>query len=113
MLFENSERLPAYAREDRRAGPRSGQHPIGGHFQEVVPLDCPDDGAAKEQAKQLVNASEWRLTWWTCDVTGELPSKKFMSWGREKQNAVSKYPVAVSSEPACSMEQRKNSLTVL
>jgi hypothetical protein len=40
------------------------------------------DGAAKEQAKQLVNASEWRLTWWTC-----------MSWGREKQNAVSKYPV--------------------
>jgi hypothetical protein len=61
-------------------------------------LDCPDDGAAKEQAKQLVNASEWRLTWWTCDVTGELPSKKFMSWSREKQNAVSKYPVAVSKQ---------------
>jgi hypothetical protein len=25
-------------------------------------------------------------------------SKKFMSWGREKQNAVSKYPVAVSNQ---------------
>jgi hypothetical protein len=30
--------------------------------------------------------------------TGELASKKFMSWGREKQNAVSKYPVAVSNQ---------------
>jgi hypothetical protein len=28
----------------------------------------------------------------------ELASKKFMSWGREKQNAVSKYPVAVSNQ---------------
>jgi hypothetical protein len=26
-----------------------------------------------------------RLTWWSCDVTGELATKKFMSWGREKQ----------------------------
>jgi hypothetical protein len=31
---------------------------IGGHFQEVVPSDCPDDGAAKEQAKQLVDRGE-------------------------------------------------------
>ena len=34
----------------------------------------------------------------TCDVTGELASKAFMRWGREKQNAVSKYPVAVSNQ---------------
>ena len=33
-------------------------HVIGGHFQEVVPFDCPDDGAAKEQAKQLVDRGE-------------------------------------------------------
>ncbi|MGY2903703.1 hypothetical protein [Bradyrhizobium sp. URHC0002] len=31
-------------------------------------------------------------------VTGALASKKFVSWGREKQNAVSKYPVAVSDQ---------------
>jgi hypothetical protein len=49
-------------------------------------------------SRKAPHASEWRLTWWGCDVTGELPSKKFMRWGREKQNAVSKYPVAVSNQ---------------
>jgi len=49
-------------------------------------------------SRKALHASEWRLTWWSCDVTGELPSKKFMSWGREKQNAVSKCPVAVSNQ---------------
>jgi hypothetical protein len=39
-----------------------------------------------------------RLTFNTCDVTGELASKAFMRWGREKQNAVSKYPVTVSNQ---------------
>ena len=47
-------------------------------------------------SRKVTHASEWRITFWTCDVTGDLPSKKFMSWDREKQNAVSKYPVAVS-----------------
>jgi hypothetical protein len=36
-----------------------------------------------------MHASEWRLTWWPCDVTGELSSKRFMNWG--KQNAVLEY----------------------
>jgi hypothetical protein len=58
-------------------------------------IDCMTKGAFSLKAP---HASEWRLTWWPCDVTGELPSKKFMSWGREKQNAVSKYPVAVSNQ---------------
>jgi len=49
-------------------------------------------------SRKSPHASEWRLTFNTCNVTGELPSKKFMSWGREKQNAVSKYPVAVSNQ---------------
>jgi hypothetical protein len=44
------------------------------------------------------HASEWRLTWWKCDVTGEPPSKQFMSWRSEKQNPVSNYPVAVSNQ---------------
>jgi hypothetical protein len=46
-------------------------------------------------SRKAPHANEWLLTWWSCDVTEELPSKKFMRWGREKQNAVSKYPVAV------------------
>ena len=58
-------------------------------------IECMTKGAFSRKAP---HASEWRLTWWGCDVTGELPSKKFMSWGREKQNAVSKYPVAVSNQ---------------
>jgi DNA-binding transcriptional regulator YhcF (GntR family) len=58
-------------------------------------VDCMTKGAFSRKAP---HATEWRLTWWGCDVTGELASKKFMSWGREKQNAVSKYPVAVSNQ---------------
>jgi hypothetical protein len=58
-------------------------------------IDCMTKGAF---SRKVLHATEWRLTWWSCDVTGELPSKKFMSWGREKQNAVSKYPVAVSNQ---------------
>ena len=48
------------------------------------------DPAARSVARQ----------WWrrACDVTGELASKAFMRWGREKQNAVSKYSVAVSNQ---------------
>jgi hypothetical protein len=53
---------------------------------------------ASSSNQEAPHATEWRLTWWSCDVTGELPSKWFMSWGREKQNAGSKYPVAVSNQ---------------
>ena len=49
-------------------------------------------------SRKAPHASEWRLTWWTCDVTGERPVEKFMSWGREKQNAVSIYSLAVSNQ---------------
>jgi len=37
--------------------------------------------------RKVQHASEWRLTWWPCDVTDKLPEKPFMQWG--KQNAVS------------------------
>jgi DNA-binding transcriptional regulator YhcF (GntR family) len=49
-------------------------------------------------SRKVPHASEWRVTLWDCDVTGEMASKKFMSWGREKQNTVSKYSVAVSNQ---------------
>jgi hypothetical protein len=64
-------------------------------LQELGFIECMTKGAF---SRKVSHASEWRLTWWNCDVTGALPSKKFMSWGREKQNAVSKYPVAVSNQ---------------
>jgi uncharacterized protein YhaN len=54
-------------------------------LEETIPFDAED-------------SNEWRLTFNTCDVTGELASKTFMRWRREKQNAVSKYPVAVSNQ---------------
>jgi hypothetical protein len=58
-------------------------------------IDCMTKGAFSRKA---LHATEWRLTWWGCDVTGELPSKRFLKWSREKQNAVSKYPVTVSNQ---------------
>ena len=70
-------------------------HPLIERMQERGFIDCMTKGAFSLKAP---HASEWRLTWWSCDVTGELPSKKFMGWGREKQNTVSKYPVPVSNQ---------------
>jgi DNA-binding transcriptional regulator YhcF (GntR family) len=58
-------------------------------------IDCVTKGAF---SRKIQHASEWRLNWWECDVTQELANKAFMRWGREKQNAVSKYPVAVSNQ---------------
>jgi hypothetical protein len=57
-------------------------------------IECLTKGAF---SRKVLHATEWRLTFWTCDVSGELPSKAFMRWGRENQNSVSKYPVAGSS----------------
>jgi MarR family len=53
-------------------------------------VDCVTRGAF---SRKSMHATEWRLTWWPCDVTGELPSKRFMNWG--KQNPVPKYTDAV------------------
>jgi DNA-binding transcriptional regulator YhcF (GntR family) len=49
-------------------------------------------------SRKSPHASEWRLTFVACNVTGELASKAFMRWGREKQNAVSKYPATASNQ---------------
>jgi DNA-binding transcriptional regulator YhcF (GntR family) len=49
-------------------------------------VDCVTRGAF---SRKSMHASEWRLTWWPCDVTGELSSKRFMNW--KKQNAVLEY----------------------
>jgi hypothetical protein len=44
-------------------------------------IDCMTKGGFN---RKLPHASEWRLTFWACDVTGKLASKQFMSWGRGK-----------------------------
>jgi hypothetical protein len=61
-------------------------------------IECATQGAFSRKAP---HASEWRLTFNTCDVTGQLASKAFMSWDREKQNAASKYPATgpIQSHP--------------
>src|SRR5258706_1894936 len=43
-------------------------------------------------------ASEWRLTWWQCDVNQAPPEKPFMRWRPEKQNTGSKYPATGSNQ---------------
>lgn len=63
-----------------------------GELQERGFIECVKQGAF---SLKLRHASEWRLLWQTCDVTGQLATKPFMSWGREKQNTVSKYPPTV------------------
>ena len=50
-------------------------------------------------SRKAPHATEWRLTWWSCDVTGELASKKFMSWGREKQNGIKVSRRGIKSDP--------------
>lgn len=42
---------------------------------------------AKASAFNVKNraVTEWRLTEYRCDVTGELPTKDFMRWGKEKK----------------------------
>ncbi len=56
-------------------------------------IECVTQGAFSRKAP---HASEWRLTFWGCDVTGALASKQFMSWGRGKQNTMSKYSMTGS-----------------
>lgn len=42
---------------------------------------------AKPSAFHVKNraVTEWRLTEYRCDVTGELPTKEFMKWGAKKK----------------------------
>jgi hypothetical protein len=58
-------------------------------------IECVQRGAFSFKAP---HASEWRLTWWPCDVTGALAEKPFMRWRPEKQNTGSKYPATESSQ---------------
>jgi hypothetical protein len=57
-------------------------------------IECTKPGGFNRKFR---HATEWRITWKSCDVSGALPSKQFMQWRREKQNTVSKYNATVPS----------------
>jgi hypothetical protein len=64
-------------------------------LQETGFIECVVQGAFSLKVR---HATEWRLTFWPCDVTGAMASRAFMRWDREKQITVSKSPVTVSNE---------------
>lgn len=55
---------------------------------------------AKGSAFNVKNraVTEWRLTEYPCDVTGELPTKDFMRWGLEKKTQ--SHPSDTQSDPS-------------
>jgi hypothetical protein len=73
-----------------------------GHSQDPTPRGFIELVTKGAFSRKSPHASEWRLTFNTCNVTGELTSKAFMRWGREKQSAVLKYPVTVSNQATAS-----------
>jgi hypothetical protein len=62
-------------------------------------IDCVQVGAF---SRKVPHASEWRLTWWPCDISRAPPERQFLKWRPENQNTGSEYPVAGSNqnEPA-------------
>jgi hypothetical protein len=58
-------------------------------------IECVQVGAFSLKVR---HASEWRLTWWPCNVTRAPPERPFLKWRPEKQNTVSKYPAAGSNQ---------------
>lgn len=55
---------------------------------------------AKPSAFNIKNraVTEWRLTEYRCDETGELPTKDFMRWGAEKKSQ--SHPSDTQSDPS-------------
>ena len=54
-------------------------------LEEVGFIDCVTKGAFSLKDR---HASEWRLTWLSCNVSGKLPEKRFMRWtGKTKAGA--------------------------
>lgn len=64
-------------------------------LQEHGLIECVTKGGFNRKTR---HASEWRLTFHKCDVTGDLPSKAFNNWGKENQNTVSNCPDTVSNQ---------------
>jgi hypothetical protein len=66
-------------------------------------IECVKRGAYSLKTR---HASEWRITWRRCDVTGQLPTNPFKWWGREKQNTVPNYSATVPPNGPYSNQNR-------
>ena len=66
---------------------------------------------AKASAFSVKNraVTEWRLTEYACDVTGELASKDFMRWRPEKKQQ--SHPSDTQSHPSDSRERKMPEIT--
>jgi DNA-binding transcriptional MocR family regulator len=65
---------------------------------------------AKASAFNVKNraVTEWRLTEYRCDVTGELPTKEFTRWGLEKKTQSA--PSDTQSAPADTAPMKKGKI---
>lgn len=54
-------------------------------------------------------ASEWRLTEYACNVTGELPTKEFMRWNSSEKTTVAPQGHTVSPQGQWGLERRAKS----
>jgi Helix-turn-helix domain len=54
-------------------------------LEELRFIECMQKGAFSYKVR---HATEWRITELRCDVTGRLPDKNFMRWGRDKRKPV-------------------------
>ena len=59
-------------------------------------VECARRGGFRRKTRL---ATEWRLTALRCDLTGQLPTKSFMTWGRDKW-AGSPKPLSQSADAA-------------
>lgn len=58
-------------------------------------IECVTPGGFSRKTR---HASEWRLTWFSCNLTNASPQKPFMRWQPEKRNTVSNHSLTVSNE---------------
>lgn len=58
-------------------------------------IECVTPGGFNRKTR---HASEWRLTWVSCNLTNASPQKPFMRWQPEKQNTVSNHSLTVSNK---------------
>jgi hypothetical protein len=64
-------------------------------------IECVQVGSFTRKVR---HASEWRLTWQTCDVSETPPDKPFMRWRPETQNTGPKYPATGSNQTHAELE---------
>jgi hypothetical protein len=84
---------------------RGTAHRASAELEERGFVDCMTKGAF---SRKVPHASEWRLTWWSCDVTGQLPSKKFMSWAAKNKTRYQNIPSRYQTRSTVRREIKRN-----